>query len=79
MMLSMQEKKMSRTRNALLEQQFIVDNIQLSDDELVKAYEDKFNKPITLAAIRKRRQRLGIKKEGYAGKFSLVGIPGSKV
>jgi len=43
----------------------------LSDEEAVKEFEKEFNKPISLAALRKRRQRLKLHKKGFAGRFEM--------
>lgn len=44
----------------------------LTDAEAVVLFEETFGRKITLDALRKRRQRLGLKKVGWDGQFLLV-------
>lgn len=64
---------MSRKRNSLLEQAFLIESVEtMTDEQAAKAYEDRFGKAISVAALRKRRQRMGLKKKGWDGKFVMV-------
>jgi len=64
---------MPRPRQKLSEVLFLTETtLELSDEEAVAAYEAEFGKKISLDALRKRRQRLGIKKKGYNGTFEVL-------
>lgn len=63
---------MPKPRNMPSEDMFLTDVAPtLSDEEAAKEFEKTFNKPISKAAIRKRRQRLKLAKKGFAGKFKM--------
>ena len=52
--------------------QFLIDNVNTySDEKMALELQSVFNKVFTRDAVRKHRQRLGLKKEGYRGYFKL--------
>lgn len=63
---------MPRKKNSLAETSFIISSADsMTDEDAAKAYHATFGKTITVAALRKRRQRLGLKKRGWDGQFKL--------
>lgn len=65
--------KMSRRRNPLKETLFLVEvAADMTDEEAAAAFKKEFGRPISIEAIRKRRQRLGLAKRGWDGKFELI-------
>jgi len=64
---------MPRSPNKSAENVFLAETAaELTDEQAVKLFEETFGRPITLAALRKRRQRLGFKKHGFDGQFVLI-------
>lgn len=69
----MPSMKMSRRRNPLSETLFLAEvAADMTDEEVCAAFKKEFGRPISIEAIRKRRQRLGLAKRGWDGKFEMV-------
>lgn len=64
---------MANKRQSQLENDFIIEiSATMSDEEAVRAFREEFGRPITVAALTKRRQRMGLKKEGWRNYSKLL-------
>lgn len=61
---------MPKYRNPLEENIFLLQTcLTMTDEAAIVAFRERFGRTLSLAALRKRRQRLGMKKKGWDGQF----------